>query len=440
MPNTPNLGLQYYRNYFGEYFEKYRFLQDDTSYQQYRRSQQREMPDKRDDYVKSIFQRANERMFATNHPAPARLTAYASLNQRPGFFSVRLKTTYPGLLVGTGYNHDFPEQGVSKIGFFFDHTTGLPIIPGSSVKGLLRASFPGQDLQRLEEEENKNNPDQDRMAMLRTLADGKSAYLRYCLREIGLEVEDDAQWDTWIAQVEAEVFTGAVAGAGGRQAAMSQRFVCHDAVIVDSQGRVMAPDVLTPHKAIHGEASDQVAEPNPIPFVKVIPGTTFQFTFQATDEYLIDGVKVPATLRANELIALCKKILLDRGAGAKTNVGYGQFEDTEVVASGNVTKQTAPGTQADSPQNPPEKKSRPEAQYFRGRIRPGRGLTMEAVVITGLPKPTVKVFLEEGNTPTVAINRLPPTVSVGDIVLVTVQVTKKKEIPGNIVSYLKHKS
>ncbi|MDZ7743476.1 MAG: RAMP superfamily CRISPR-associated protein [Bacteroidota bacterium] len=28
-----------------------------------------------------------------------------------------------------------------ELGFFFDHTTGLPMIPGSSVKGSLRSAF-----------------------------------------------------------------------------------------------------------------------------------------------------------------------------------------------------------------------------------------------------------------------------------------------------------
>ncbi|MCI0619015.1 type III-B CRISPR module RAMP protein Cmr6, partial [bacterium] len=53
----------------------------------------------------------------------------------------RLYTTYPGLLCGSGYTHDTGSTGDFKIGFFFDHTTGQPIIPGSSVKGVLRQFF-----------------------------------------------------------------------------------------------------------------------------------------------------------------------------------------------------------------------------------------------------------------------------------------------------------
>ncbi|MEZ4966913.1 MAG: RAMP superfamily CRISPR-associated protein [Saprospiraceae bacterium] len=55
--------------------------------------------------------------------------------------SFRLKTTYPGLLIGSGYQHETGAEGELKLGFFFDHTSGLPVIPGSSVKGVLRSVF-----------------------------------------------------------------------------------------------------------------------------------------------------------------------------------------------------------------------------------------------------------------------------------------------------------
>jgi len=55
--------------------------------------------------------------------------------------TLELVTTYPGLLIGSGYDHEAGLFGVLKLGFFFDHATGLPIIPGSSVKGVLRSVF-----------------------------------------------------------------------------------------------------------------------------------------------------------------------------------------------------------------------------------------------------------------------------------------------------------
>ncbi|MDP3829957.1 MAG: RAMP superfamily CRISPR-associated protein, partial [Ignavibacteriaceae bacterium] len=56
-----------------------------------------------------------------------------------GIDHFELTTIYPGLLIGSGYNHEIGNQeNELKLGFFFDYTTGLPCIPGSSVKGVLR--------------------------------------------------------------------------------------------------------------------------------------------------------------------------------------------------------------------------------------------------------------------------------------------------------------
>lgn len=69
-------------------------------------------------------------------------------------FQVELTTSYPGLITGIGVNHQttlkwmgqaegkFVQIPEFKLGITFDHTTGLPIIPGSSIKGVLRSFFP----------------------------------------------------------------------------------------------------------------------------------------------------------------------------------------------------------------------------------------------------------------------------------------------------------
>ena len=53
----------------------------------------------------------------------------------------KVKTIYPGLVCGIGYEHELGFENEFKLGFSFDHTTGLPYIPGSSVKGTLRSAF-----------------------------------------------------------------------------------------------------------------------------------------------------------------------------------------------------------------------------------------------------------------------------------------------------------
>ena len=56
--------------------------------------------------------------------------------------TIELYTAYPGLISGTGYTHGIKADGEFKIGFAFDHVSGMPSLQGSSVKGKLRAAFP----------------------------------------------------------------------------------------------------------------------------------------------------------------------------------------------------------------------------------------------------------------------------------------------------------
>lgn len=65
-------------------------------------------------------------------------------------FQVELTTSYPGLITGIGVSHQTTLKWMDKndqipefkLGITFDYTTGLPIIPGSSIKGVLRSFFP----------------------------------------------------------------------------------------------------------------------------------------------------------------------------------------------------------------------------------------------------------------------------------------------------------
>ncbi len=105
-----------------------------------------------------LFSENNKQIFRQTLPeiSPYRYAKDAGENNQ-GFKTFDLQTTYPGLLIGTGYTHGTNLMGELKIGFFFDHTTGLPIIPGSSVKGLLRSMFPMQDQQRAAKIQEKAN-------------------------------------------------------------------------------------------------------------------------------------------------------------------------------------------------------------------------------------------------------------------------------------------
>jgi CRISPR-associated protein Cmr6 len=174
-----------------------------------------------------------------------------------------LTTTYPGLLIGSGYNHPVirgdgraDDEGY-HLGFVFDHTTGLPIIPGSSIKGLLRSIV-------------------EQKEMFEGLYGGNADQV--------MELFED----------NATVF--------------------YDAYIVgthrDNHGKIFGSDYITTHHS--DEEMGAFMDPTPIKFLKILPEVTWQFQFEVKHEI---GVE------------LFKKIILDFGLGAKTNVGYGQFRE-----------------------------------------------------------------------------------------------------------------
>lgn len=164
-----------------------------------------------------------------------------------------LTTLYPGLLVGSGYDHPKQSNEDFQLGFFFDHTTGLPLINGSSIKGVLRSVCEKADFM------------QD--------VYGKTVDLKL--------FEDDST-------------------------------IFYDAFITSTQNgdnKIFGSDYITSHYS--NEENGMFKEPNPIKFLKVLPSVTFKFQFHA-----------PA-----ETVSLFKKIILDFGLGAKTNVGYGKFKE-----------------------------------------------------------------------------------------------------------------
>jgi len=177
---------------------------------------------------------------------------------------IHLTTTYPGLLIGSGYNHEIGVVGEFKIGFYFDHTTGLPIIPGSSVKGVLRSKFPGRSEKYRKE---------------------KTEYIKSI---IGNDIDVEA--------LEKEMFE-------------SGDNIYYDAFPVAKNGNLMGEDFITPHNEI-------LKNPIPLKFLKVMPSVKFQFDFKLSEK----------VVSKDEKLRLISELLLDFGVGAKINLGYGQFD------------------------------------------------------------------------------------------------------------------
>lgn len=187
------------------------------------------------------------------------------------FFSAKI--TYPGLITGTGLVHDSKKlDGAFNLGMHFDYTTGMPVVYGSSVKGVLSQYF-----------------------------------------EEFYEGEIDKE------KLKKDIFSGEISD--GKHKSIYKRDIFFDAVITqaytDRNGKshLLEDDSITPHK------DGPLKDPKPITMLKIAPGCKIEFRFQLHDS-VING----QTFGRIEKLELFKKILKTVGVGAKTNVGYGQLE------------------------------------------------------------------------------------------------------------------
>ena len=207
----------------------------------------------------------------------------------------KLKLLYPGLYVGMGYS-----QGVSadnekrkedlKNGMSFDYTTGLPYIPGSEIKGMLRSSF-------------INHPE-DTLAALKS--------------KTGIENLNEAD----LLALERVIFGNRIKRKPADQNPDEQGGVIfYDAFPIQGS---MGMDSITSHHKKKGNKDSippELQEPNPIKTLKVAAGSIFEFRFAIPDE-LKFGEHSIKRAKVKELFL---QLILDWGMGAKTKLGYGTF-------------------------------------------------------------------------------------------------------------------
>ena len=212
------------------------------------------------------------------------------------FDVVCMKVQTPGLLIGSGLAHGLPgsEEDV-KTGLQFDYTSGLPVIPGSSVKGVICSSFPTIK----EDKEQSNEADAEKLNYIKGLIADIPEF-----SALRLEDKDILELGNQMFN-HGDVFADALlVGYGTR---MKQR---------KPVNQILAEDYITPH------TGGPLAQPVPIKIVKVAPGVTFAFCFKLSETKI--GAKV---VSASMKKALCTAILQDLGVGAKTNVGYGVLKE-----------------------------------------------------------------------------------------------------------------
>ena len=212
---------------------------------------------------KTEIKRRNEGLTASNllHKLPK-----ISLENQ----DFELEVVYPGLVTGIGINHEAKIEGEFKLGVHFDWTYGMPVVYGSSVKGVLKSYF------KEFYNRNENQP----------------------------EVEDAIK----------DIFEG-------EGKSIYNRDVFFDAVIVESdkKKRILCSDSITPH------GNNPLKNPVPITFLKIASGCKLEFRFKLVDTVIVkDGRTL--TLTAAQKLDIFKEILTTVGIGAKTNVGYGQLK------------------------------------------------------------------------------------------------------------------
>ncbi len=205
-----------------------------------------------------------------------------------GISRIKLQTVYPGLLVGTGNPHAAGDnRDEIKLGFTLDYTTGLPYIPGSTIKGVLRSVIKEND--RKEAYGNRLQ------------------YLREVIAKVAeIRESDDKLSDKNLKKFELETFGKGESGKGD---------LFLDAYpIRGGQGdKLFAFESITPHKPFKN--------PIPLRLLKVIPEVVFEFRFIFKDSKIIPELTVEK--KEN----LFKRLLMDFGVGAKTNVGFGMLEE-----------------------------------------------------------------------------------------------------------------
>lgn len=221
--------------------------------------------------------------------------------------SLCFKVLYPGLLIGLGNAHDSKSaDGELQLGFTLDPVTGLPYLPGSSVKGILRSAF---------------------------LANWE--YVAECLTDISSDLMlNEAQ----VKALELDIF-----GDNHPQERKSGKGIGKDVffdaypIKADSQEHLLGMENITPHLAKKPELQG-LTNPIPLCLPKIMPGVVMQFRFKLTDSKIDDY-----TVTKETKIQLFQTILEDFGVGAKTNVGFGGLEPVDTMKNARYLVQKPEG-------------------------------------------------------------------------------------------------
>lgn len=277
---TANVGWLYFRHYYSKFSFNPKKIISTNGGKETKRGNELELQ----------FKKQNNYIFKSD------ITKFVSLNEEvikamQGNVKLYFKTCYPGLLIGSGISHGTGVTNDIKVGYQFDYSTGLPYIPGSSVKGIIRSMFP-----LLKDADKQTNEEKE-----------------YCnlrcnyIRNIIIENNNEEWSNEEIASLTKDIFEG------------HPHDIFMDALIVgkdktSQNNYFMGEDYITPHRCT-------LKNPIPIQFLKILSEVKFCFSFCLNNFEMKNGKKLDIDSKKKMFI----KILEDIGVGAKTNVGYGQL-------------------------------------------------------------------------------------------------------------------
>jgi CRISPR type III-B/RAMP module RAMP protein Cmr6 len=207
-------------------------------------------------------------------------------------FVIHARLTSP-FVSGLGMAHP------TETGLVLDHTSGMPYIPASSQKGVLRLAY-----------------------LINTLRDDQGNWLPEdtLARDRIIERGKDGQWQ-WLEDAASRTLFGS----GGDKDAIAGQVVVLDAYPLTPPE--LGEEILNPHygeyyQGVRGPTEDQ--SPIPIKFLVVKAGAEFVFRLLLRTPFA-NAKSTPQ----NGLVHLVEKTLrgaiTEEGMGAKTAVGFGRF-------------------------------------------------------------------------------------------------------------------
>lgn len=260
-------------------------------------------------------------------------------NSKYKYSDLMFKTTYPGLVIGGGYVHEVPDcDDAFKLGFSLDYVTGMPYIPSSSVKGVLRAAFSNGDYMNdiLEIDELVKELDEEEV-MKKKIKDAESNN-----KIINNDVVTYEDKEKYICdKIRDNIF-----GPDGDDSCQGADTFLDAIVVTDKTGKlkIFADDYITKH--------NRLKNPVPIKFLKVRPDVNFMFRFILCESEI--GFKVKknthfkvkddknniftVTVKSETKRELFNRILLDFGIGARRNVGYGVLKKSNIQDNWHIVE------------------------------------------------------------------------------------------------------